>query len=137
MKFAKRVFWIAGVWGLIVLAPLYLLYDKIGHDNPPPLTHPEFFYGFVGVALVWQFAFFVIGSSPSRFRPMMIPASLEKFGYVITIVILYLQNRLSPAMASFAIPDGLLGLLFVISFFKVRPAAILRSQKDTAVLRES
>src|SRR5258705_12532067 len=33
-----------------------------------------------GVAI----AFLVIGSSPHRFRPLMIPSMLEKFGYVMT-----------------------------------------------------
>jgi hypothetical protein len=121
LRFAKLVFWIAGVWGVIVLTPLYFLFDSIGRLTPPPVTHPEFFYGFAGVAMVWQFAFFVIGSAPARFRPMMIPAVLEKLTYVLTLVVLYLQNRISPAQALPAVPDGLLGILFAIAFFKVGP----------------
>ena len=73
---------------MIVLSPLYFLYDSIGRLAPPPVTHPEFFYGFVGVAMAWQFAFFVIGSAPARFRPMMIPALLEKFGHVLMVLVL-------------------------------------------------
>ena len=121
MKFAKVVFWIAGVWGILVLTPLYFLFGSIGSMTPPPITHPEFFYGFTGIGLVWQIAFLVIGSSPERFRPMMIPAVLEKLSYVLALAVLYLQNRISGTQALPAIPDGFLGLLFTIAFFRLRP----------------
>ena len=39
MKFAKTVFWIAGIWGVLVVAPLYLMFDLIGRKDPPPITH--------------------------------------------------------------------------------------------------
>lgn len=120
MKFAKFVFWIAGVWGTLVLTPLYFLFDSIGRMTPPPITHPEFFYGFAGVGLVWQIAFLMIGSDPARYRPMMIPAVLEKLSYVLALVVLYLQNRISATQAIPAIPDGFLGLLFAIAFFRLR-----------------
>jgi hypothetical protein len=42
MKFAKIVFWIAAIWGILVLTPLYFLYDTIGRQDPPPITHPGF-----------------------------------------------------------------------------------------------
>ena len=54
MKFAKIVFWVAGIWGLLVITPLYFMFALIGRNDPPPITHPGFFYGFVGVALAWQ-----------------------------------------------------------------------------------
>jgi hypothetical protein len=57
MRFAKIVFWVAGIWGLLVLTPLYFMFDLIGRKDPPPITHPGFFYGFVGVALAWQVSF--------------------------------------------------------------------------------
>jgi len=55
MKFAKIVFWVAGIWGLLVLTPLFFIFDSIGRNDPPPITHPGFFYGFVTVALAFQF----------------------------------------------------------------------------------
>ena len=48
MKFAKIVFWIAGIWGVLVVLPLYFMFDLIGRKDPPPITHPGFFYGFDG-----------------------------------------------------------------------------------------
>ena len=47
MKFAKIVFWIAGIWGFLILTPLYFMFDVIGRQDPPAITHPGFYYGFV------------------------------------------------------------------------------------------
>ena len=93
MKFAKIAFWIAAISGLLTITPLYFIFDQIGEKDPPPITHPAFFYGFVGVALVWQIAFVFIARDPIRFRPMMIPAILEKLVYSIPVIILVLQKR--------------------------------------------
>lgn len=54
MKFAKLVFLVAGIYGLIVVLPQYFLESKVGVDSPPPITHPEFYYGFIGVTAAWQ-----------------------------------------------------------------------------------
>jgi len=118
MKFAKVVFWIAGIWGILVLTPLYFMFDVIGRQDPPPITHPGFYYGFLSVGLAWQFAFLVIARDPVRFRPMMIAAVVEKFGYVISLVALYLQARLHASDLVFGGADLLLGILFLIAFFK-------------------
>ena len=66
--FAKRVFTIAGIYGLVVLLPLYALERQLGEQRPPPITHPEFYYGFVGVGVAWQLAFLIIGREPERYR---------------------------------------------------------------------
>ena len=84
------------------------------------MTYPHFFYGFFAVALAWQIAFLVIGSNPTRFRALMIPAMLEKFGYVATLAVLYGQRRIALVDALAAVPDGLLGLLFILAFVKTR-----------------
>ena len=122
MRFAKAVFWIAGTWGVLVLVPLYFTFDAVGRQTPPPITHPEYYYGFVGVALAWQVAFFVIGSDPLRFRPMMLPAMLEKFGHVATMTTLYLHGRMNLTQLVFNMPDLILGVLFVIAFVNARNA---------------
>lgn len=43
MKFAKIVFFIAGIYGLMILAPIYFMEEKIGRETPPAITHPEYF----------------------------------------------------------------------------------------------
>ena len=65
MRFAKIVFTVAGVWGIVVLTPLYFLHDITGRQYPPPADYAQFFYGFLSVAMAWQVAFLVIGSSPA------------------------------------------------------------------------
>lgn len=118
MKFAKVIFWIAGIWGVLVLAPLYFMLDLIGRKDPPPITHPAFFYGFVGIALVWQIAFILIARDPLRFRAMMIPAILEKLAYSLPLIILVSQKRTRPNDLVFAAVDLTLGALFLIAYFR-------------------
>ncbi len=124
MKFAKIVFRIAGIWGLLILTPLYFMFDIIGRNDPPPITHPGFYYGFVGAGLAWQVAFLIIAADPIRFRPLMIPSVLEKFSYAIAVVVLVLQHRTHPSDLTFAFTDLLLGVLFVFAYLKTptRPA---------------
>ena len=116
IKFAKIIFWIAVVWGFVILTPLYFIFDSIGRQDPPPITHPAFYYGFVSVALAWQIGFVVIARDPVRFRPMMIPAVVEKFGYGISLIVLYLQHRLHGVDVAFGGIDLLLGVLFLVAF---------------------
>ena len=118
MKFAKVVFWIAALWGIVVIAPLYFLYDMIGRQDPPAITHPGFYYGFIGCALAWQFAFIVIARDPVRFRAMMIPSLLEKFSFAASQAVLYFQHRLHPSDLFLGGIDGLLGVLFLLAFVR-------------------
>jgi hypothetical protein len=118
MRFAKVVFWIAGIWGLLVITPLYFMFDMIGRQDPPPITHPGFFYGFVGTALAWQIAFLLIARDPVRYRPLMIPSIIEKFSYGGTVVILVLQARMHSSDLVFAGTDLVLGVLFVTAYFQ-------------------
>ena len=118
MKFAKRVFLVAGIYGLLVILPMYFLETKTGVDFPPPITHPEYYYGFIGVTLAWQLLFIFLSRDPVRFRPMIIPAILEKVCFVIAAIVLMLQNRIpGPALLGAGI-DLILGVLFVISYLK-------------------
>jgi hypothetical protein len=127
MKFAKRVFIGAGIWGIVVLTPIYGLIDVSGRRYAPPTQHPEFFYGFLAVAMAWQLAFLVIGSDPIRFRPFMILAVIEKLGYVGTLAVMYASARITATDAQAALPDFVLGLLFIVSFVKTRAAESSRS----------
>jgi hypothetical protein len=118
MRFAKVVFWAAGIWGLLVITPLYFMFDLIGRQDPPAITHPGFFYGFAGAALAWQIAFLFIARDPVRYRPLMIPSIIEKFSYGGAVVILVLQARMRGSDLVFAGMDLVLGVLFVMAYFK-------------------
>ncbi len=114
--FARIVFIAAGVWGIAVLTPIYFLVDVTGRQYARPAEYPQFFYGFLSVAIAWQIAFLVIGSKPERFRPLMIPAILEKLGWVAGLAVLHGQGRVSAADAQALWPDLLIGILFIAAF---------------------
>jgi hypothetical protein len=118
MRFARRVFRVAAVYGVVVLLPMYFLFDAIGEKDPPAITHPTFFYGFVGVALVFQSVFWVIGGDPVRYRALMIPSVLEKLSFFVTVLVLFLQSRAHSSDLVFPSIDCLLGGLFLASYFK-------------------
>ena len=118
MRFARIVFIVAGVWGILVLTPLFFLIDVTGRQYVPPSMYPQFFYGFLSVAMAWQIAFLLIGSDPARFRPLMLPSVVEKFGWVFVLVRLYRAGRISPLDTSAAWPDLVLGVLFIAAFVK-------------------
>lgn len=122
MNFARHVFRIAGVYGVLVLAPQYFMENKVGRDFPPPVTHPEHFYGFVGVALAWQVLFFVIAHDPVRYRLAMLPAILEKLGFGGAAVVLYAQGRLAAPVLGAGLVDLVLAALFAVAF-RLTPAA--------------
>lgn len=137
MKFARAVFISAGVWGIAVLTPFYWLVDLTGRRYDPPSIYPHFFYGFFAVALAWQIAFLMIGSNPLRFRALMIPAIIEKFGFVSTLGVLYGQGRIGLVDTQAAVPDGLFGLLFILSFVRTRslPVSGIPRQSDMPLIR--
>jgi hypothetical protein len=113
MKFAKWVFVVAAVYGFVVLIPQYFMEERIGRDFPPPITHPEHFYGFVGVALAWQVAFLIIARDPARYRPLMWTAILEKVAFGTAAIVLYAQQRLAlPTLGA-----GFIDLAFAALFF--------------------
>jgi hypothetical protein len=116
MRFAKVVFWVAAVWGFLVLTPLYFMFDMIGQKDPPAITHPAFFYGFVGAGLAWQIAFVIIARDPVRFRPLMIPSVVEKFSYAIAGAVLVSQGRMSKRDLLFVAADAVLGVLFIAAW---------------------
>ena len=122
MRFAKWVFRIAGIYGLLVIGAGYFAEAAVNRDYPPTITHREYYYGFLGVTLAWQLAFLVISTHPSRFRPLMLVAVVEKLGFFIPGVLLWLRSELPPPMAAGAAIDLVLAVLFTISFVRTLPA---------------
>ena len=116
MNSARRLFLVAGIYGLLVILPQFFMEARVGRDYPPAITHAEYFYGFLGVAAAWQVAFLIIASDPLRHRLMMIPSALEKFSFAGAVGVLYWQGRVPGAMAGFAAVDFVLGVLFLVAF---------------------
>lgn len=65
----------------------------------------------------------VIATNPLRFRPMMILATLEKCSYATVVYLLFRQGRMHASDLTFAGTNFLLGVLFLVSFVKVKQAA--------------
>ena len=126
MKFARIVFLVAGVYGLLILSPLYFFENKIGQDTPPAITHPEYFYGFVGVGLAWQVLFLVLSSDPVRYRAMILPSILEKVTWGIALIVLFSQRRIPLSAFAIGSVDWIFAFLFLAAYFKTRsnPAAV-------------
>ena len=122
MRFAKWVFRIAGIYGLLVIGAGYFSEASVNRDYPPAITHREYYYGFLGVTLAWQLAFLVISTNPARFRPMMLIALVEKLGFFVPGLILWMRHELPPPMAAGAAIDLVLAVLFTISFVRTVPA---------------
>jgi hypothetical protein len=117
--FAPWLFRLAGIYGLLVLLPQYFLENRVGVDNPPAITHPEYFYGFIGVGVAWQVAFLVIGQDPRRYRMLILPAILEKATFGIAAMVLFAQQRLSSPILIFASIDLMLCVLFLAAFWQM------------------
>lgn len=123
MKFAKYTFLAAGVYGILVLLPQYFFETKIGLDTPPAITHPEFFYGFVGVGLAFQLVFLIISIDPAKYRLFILPSVVEKLTFAIAAAVLVAEGRLSGPIIYGAAIDLVLAVLFITSWFKLRQNA--------------
>jgi hypothetical protein len=118
ITFPKRIFKLAGYYGLILQVPQYFMESQFSDDFPPAITHPELYYGFLGVTIAWAVAFLVIARDPIRFRPMMIPSLLEKVLFPPTVVVLFLLDRVPAFLLLFAFLDLMFAVLFWMAFRK-------------------
>ena len=114
----KKIYLFSAIYGIVILFPQLFMEHKVGIDYPPAITHPEFFYGFNGLALAFQILFIIISKDPIRYRAVMIPAILEKASFGTTAVILFILGRLHPLVLFFATIDIFLMCLFIFSYIK-------------------
>ena len=118
MRFAVLTYKIAGIWGLLIVVPSYFLYNAVGRQDPPPLSHPHIYFGWLGVTLAWQILFLVLSTDPVRYRPIMVPAVLEKLGFVVALIVLLSLKMVNAREASIAIPDAILMVCFIVALKK-------------------
>lgn len=110
MKFARVVFVVAGILGLMAMVPMYLAGGSFRY------------YGSLGAVVAWQIAFFVIAFDPTRYRALMVPATIEKLLWVGTLVVMYFRGNLTEKeVIGSTVPHGILGALFVVAYIRTRP----------------
>ncbi|HEY2709356.1 MAG TPA: hypothetical protein VGI95_15005 [Caulobacteraceae bacterium] len=120
MRFARWVFRIAGIYGLVVLIPGLFLEHLQGKLTPPPINHPEFYYGFYGAALVFQLMFLAVSTDPVKYRALMPIAVLEKLSFFIPCLALFLLHRMPAGGLLYgAMLDGVWMVLFAVAWLRM------------------
>ena len=124
MRFARWVFRIAGIYGLIVLVPGLFLEQVSGRTAPPPINHPEWYYGFYGSALAWQLVFLAVSADPIRYRVLMLAAVAEKFAVPAACLTLLALGRLAPGGPLYgSLIDIVWLVMFSAAWLRTRAAA--------------
>jgi hypothetical protein len=117
MRFARWIFLLAGISGIVLILPLLFLEHHFVQRYPPEVNHPELYYGFFGVVLAWQIMFVVIASDPVRYRLAMLPSLVEKASFALAVPALCAAGRIPTDWLGFAALDGTWLILFSVSFF--------------------
>jgi hypothetical protein len=120
ITFARRLFLGAGIYGVAVITPMFFSEGLIGELDPPPITHAEFYYGFVCTAFAWQLVYLMMFRDPLRLRPMLIPAILGKAGFAISVFALFAQGRLAARNLVLPSIDLVLAALFARAYVALR-----------------
>jgi hypothetical protein len=114
LKAARLIFAIAGIYGLIVLLPMFFIEPWL----VPPPSRPEDYYGFLGSATAFQLVYLTIARDPVRFRPLMPVAVLAKALFFVTMLSLCGEGRAAPPAMVLASIDGLIGLAFAYAWWR-------------------
>ncbi|MGC4030618.1 MAG: hypothetical protein QM754_02555 [Tepidisphaeraceae bacterium] len=117
MRLARWIYRVAAIYGVIVTLPGFFLEAKV---SPPP-NHPEQYYGFLGVVLAWQVAFWVIASDPARYRPLMPVTWVEKIIFAVAAMVLFYQDRVDWAVLTVGCIDAVLCGAFVAAWIVTKP----------------
>ena len=121
MKAVRIIFGLAALWGFVALIPGLFGEAAFNAEMPPAITHPEFYYGFHGVALVFQLIFVMIALDPVRYRALIPIAMLEKLAFFAPTMWLYNEGRVGEGGPFYgAIIDGVLLLLFALAWWLMR-----------------
>jgi hypothetical protein len=115
MRLARWIFGCAAIYGLLCLVPFYFLESTIARTTGP-VTHPEYYYGFIGVAVSFNLLFVLIAREPVRLKPAMLMAVLEKVSFGAAVWPLHAMGRTPLTVALFASVDLALAALFLFAW---------------------
>lgn len=106
-RFGRAVFLAAGIYGLVVLLPLYL--------SKPMGSGRErlYFYGFVGAAAATQLLYLIIATDVRRFRPTIPVGVASKLSFAMPSLLLVARGALPPSSIVFAAIDLVLAAAFL------------------------
>lgn len=68
IRFSRRLFCVAGIYGLLVITPLFVSGARFVRDCPPAINHPEYSHGFASGGFAWQVLFLLLAIDPLRSR---------------------------------------------------------------------
>lgn len=127
MRFAKWVFTLGGIWGLLIIGPMFFLEGAIA-ARTQPFTHPDSYYGFLASTVMWQVGYLAIGRDPARFRPFMLIGATGKLIFGVACWLLYAQGRIPISVPVVATPDLVLVVLYVAAWVKTKPQPLSQPQ---------
>lgn len=111
---ARKVFLAACAWGALTLLPLPFLRGAI--EETGRLTHLEYFYGFIGVCLVFQVLFYLVARQPAYYRALMPCCAFEKAAFAGPVAVLVAAGQAAPSLLFFAAGDTLFLVLFLCAY---------------------
>jgi len=114
VKAARIIFGLAAAWGFIALTPGLFGEVSFSIAMPPAITHPEFYYGFYGLAMVFQLIFVLIAIDPKQNKHLIPIAILEKLAFFLPCMWLFSERRMAVGGPFYgAIIDGIWAIIFV------------------------
>ena len=120
-KAPRRIYTIAGIYGLVVLLPLYFAAHQLALSGPA-LTRPEYYYGFLGAACSFQLVYLVIGHDPVRYRPLMPISVIAKLSFTAPVALLFAAGRIDATTMALSSIDALIALAFLWAW-RITPTA--------------
>jgi hypothetical protein len=117
MRFAKWVFTLAAIYGLITIPLTYFAEPEMARRFGA-LGQPLWFYGFLGVVLVFQLVYLQTGRDPVRYRPFMLLSLLAKLSFVVTAAAMFMVGRTVAEQALVTAPDLIWSVLFAAAYLK-------------------
>jgi hypothetical protein len=120
MKLARIVYWIAAVYGFAMILPMFFTEQSVSAQNPPAITHAEYYYGFASITLTWQILFVMIALRPERYHAIIGLSVVEKLALVPGFLILFPQGRYPQMWIPALLIDLVFCGLFVAVFIMIR-----------------
>jgi len=90
-----------------------------------PLFHPEYYYGFVGVAATLNVLYLLIARDPLRWHAAMLLGVCGKVSFAFPTWLLYVSGRAPLAVALFATVDLAWAAVFFVTWIGLRSLAVI------------